>query len=352
MRRQPEVKARRTSAEDVRCTQSTLHDGGAAPATGLGRQTADSSRPGLEPKTVVNAHRILHRAWEDFGSWKLGHRNVVKEAHAPAVPRKGRRSGPSPSSGRSSTWPAGIGSTRCGYWRQPRVCAAASWPGHIATGSTWRPERSTIGATRVVVDGRVIESDGKTENAQRIAGARPVHPRRAQCPCATLDEERDEFGSDYEDHGLLFCWENGRPPHPDTITRRFKRLAQVGGSSRHRPARRAAQLRDSWPGGEDRLEGTQRADRPRRRGIHDEAVRADRPGGGPPGRNMLAELIVGGSLVSIDITEQTGSGRGRGGVTTRPVITNPFTKPFAGRKKKARSSASEPACLPGSGGGI
>jgi hypothetical protein len=22
--------------------------------------------PGLEPKTVVNTHRMLHRAWEDF----------------------------------------------------------------------------------------------------------------------------------------------------------------------------------------------------------------------------------------------------------------------------------------------
>jgi hypothetical protein len=25
-----------------------------------------------------------------------------------------------------------------------------------------------------------------------------------------LDRERAEFGSDYQDHGLLFCWENGR----------------------------------------------------------------------------------------------------------------------------------------------
>jgi integrase len=25
------------------------------------------------------------------------------------------------------------------------------------------------------------------------------------------------------------CWEDGRPPHPDTITRRFKRLAERAG---------------------------------------------------------------------------------------------------------------------------
>ena len=41
-----------------------------------------------------------------------------------------------------------------------------------------------------------------------------------------LDAERAEFGPDYQGHGLLFCWEDGRPPHPDTITRRFKRLAE------------------------------------------------------------------------------------------------------------------------------
>ena len=42
-----------------------------------------------------------------------------------------------------------------------------------------------------------------------------------------LDRERKEFGLDYQDHGVLFCWENGKPPHPDTITRRFKKLARA-----------------------------------------------------------------------------------------------------------------------------
>ena len=28
---------------------------------------------------------------------------------------------------------------------------------------------------------------------------------------------------------MLFCWEDGRPPHPDTITRRFKKLAAAAG---------------------------------------------------------------------------------------------------------------------------
>ena len=44
-----------------------------------------------------------------------------------------------------------------------------------------------------------------------------------------IDHERAEFGPDYHDLGLLFCWENGLPPHPDTITSRFKKLSRAAG---------------------------------------------------------------------------------------------------------------------------
>jgi integrase len=47
--------------------------------------------PGLEPKTVVNTHRMLHRAWEDFEAWGWAKRNVVNDAHPPRVPRKRRK---------------------------------------------------------------------------------------------------------------------------------------------------------------------------------------------------------------------------------------------------------------------
>jgi hypothetical protein len=80
-----------------------------------------------------------------------------------------------------------------------------------------------IGTTRVVVDGKVIESDGKTENAQHVLALDPFTVAVLRVHVAMLDQERREFGPDYEDHRLLFCWEDGTPPHPDTITRRFKR---------------------------------------------------------------------------------------------------------------------------------
>jgi integrase len=87
----------------------------------------------------------------------------------------------------------------------------------------------TIDVTRVVVDGKVIESDGKSENAQRTIALDPFTLAALQVHVEMLDRERKEFGPDYRDGGWLFCWEDGRPPHPDTITRRFKALAESAG---------------------------------------------------------------------------------------------------------------------------
>ncbi len=75
----------------------------------------------------------------------------------------------------------------------------------------------------------MIESDGKTENAQHVIALDPFTLAVLKAHTETLDSERAEFGPDYSDHGLLFCWENGKPPHPDTITRRFHKLSAAAG---------------------------------------------------------------------------------------------------------------------------
>ena len=89
-----------------------------------------------------------------------------------------------------------------------------------------------IDVTRVVVDGKVIESDGKTENAQHMLALDPFTLAVLKAHVEMLDRERKDHGPDYHDHGVLFCWEDGTPPHPDTITRRFKQLAAAAGPPR------------------------------------------------------------------------------------------------------------------------
>jgi len=44
-----------------------------------------------------------------------------------------------------------------------------------------------------------------------------------------LSRERAEFGSGHADSGPLFCWEDGRPVHPDTITSRFRKIVESAG---------------------------------------------------------------------------------------------------------------------------
>ena len=57
-----------------------------------------------------------------------------------------------------------------------------------------------------------------------------------------INSERADFGPDYQNQGLLFCWEDGRPPHPDTITRRFGKLVNAAGL----PAIRLHDVRHSY----------------------------------------------------------------------------------------------------------
>src|SRR5262249_35975077 len=123
---------------------------------------------------------------------------------------------------------------------------------------------------------RVIDSDGKTENAQHTIALDPFTLAVLKAHTGMLDDECREFGPDYQDHGLLFCWKQGKPPHPDTITRRFHRLAEAAGL----PKISLHDVRHSYatagPGRQDRLESSQRAHRPLRRGVH----HALRVGGG------------------------------------------------------------------------
>ena len=192
-----------------------------------GKTSKTPLNPGLEPKTVVNTHRMLHRAWGDFESWGWAKRNVVSDAHPPRVPRKGRK-----------VWTVSQLQTFLQRSRQDRFFAL--WVLEATSGMR-RCELAganrnlldldagtlEIETTRVVVDGKVIESDGKTENAQHLLALDPFTLAVLKVHVEMLDQESKDLGPDYHDDGWLFCWENGKPPHPDTITRRFKKLAKA-----------------------------------------------------------------------------------------------------------------------------
>jgi integrase len=275
-------------------------------------KTAEASAkklsPGLEPKTVVNTHRMLRRAWEDFAVWGWVKRNFVNGAHPPRVPRKGRK-----------VWSVAQLRTFLQRTRSDRFFAL--WVLEATSGMR-RCELAgarrdlldldagtlTIETTRVVVDGKVIESDGKTENAQHVLALDPFTLAALRAHVELLGQERREFGPDYHDHGVLFCWENGKPPHPDTITRRFKRLAAAAGlpeidlhDVRHSYATAGRDVKIDWKALSQRIGHADVAFTMKQYVQTD--LEADRQVA-----NTLDDLILGGMLASTEITQDEGDG--------------------------------------------
>ena len=319
-------------------------------------KTAEASRnklpPGLEPKTVVNTHRMLHRAWEDFAAWGWAKRNFVNDAHPPRVPRKGRK-----------VWNVAQLQTFLQRTRSDRFFAL--WVLEATSGMR-RCELAgarrdlldldagtlTIETTRVVVDGKVIESDGKTENAQHVLALDPFTLAALRAHAEMLDQERREFGPDYHHHGVLFCWENGKPPHPDTITRRFKRLAAAAGlpeidlhDVRHSYATAGRDAKIDWKALSQRIGHADVAFTMKQYVQTD--LEADRQVA-----NTLAELIIGGTLASTEVDQARTTDPGRGGQPGRGGVNRAtFTNPFTTGMQKAPSMIGR-GLWPGSGGRI
>lgn len=65
-------------------------------------------------------------------------------------------------------------------------------------------------------------AEREAEKAERGASSADpfVHLRQ-------LEQERADWGNGYRDHGLVFCWEDGRPIYPDTITEQFNKLVDL-----------------------------------------------------------------------------------------------------------------------------
>ncbi|TVY99744.1 hypothetical protein EAS64_41255 [Trebonia kvetii] len=182
-----------------------------------------------------------------------------------------------------------------------------------------------IEKTRVVVDGKVIESDGKTENAQHLLALDPFTQAVLKSHVEMLDQERKDFGPEYEDDGVLFCWENGKPPHPDTITRRFKRLAKAADlpeidlhDVRHSYATAGRNAKIDWKSLSKRIGHADVAFTMKQDVQTD--LEADREVA-----NTLADLIIGGLLVTEDTTADDQATRPTG--PTRHERRFPCTNP-------------------------
>ncbi|HEX6403929.1 MAG TPA: tyrosine-type recombinase/integrase [Pseudonocardiaceae bacterium] len=197
----------------------------------------DNSGSGLAAKTVKNVHRMLHRAFKDAVAWDYLAQNPAEHASLPRQQRGGHT--------RPKPWTVDELATWLRVALSDRF--AALWLLAATTGMR-RSELAgvdrdlldldvgtlTIADTRIVVNGYTIESDGKTESGVRTISLDGDTVALLRSYLMLLDSEREAFGPGYPTHGKLMRYEDGRPLHADTITRRFNRLVDLAGVRRIR----------------------------------------------------------------------------------------------------------------------
>jgi integrase len=195
---------------------------------------APKERPtGLAPKTVRNVHAMLHRALVDAVAWKYIAYNPASNIKPPKRPRN-----------RREVWNSEQIQTFLMSAQRDRF--AALFLLELTTGIRrcqicglrWSAVDLDVGEiavhdNRVVVGGRARDkAGGKTRNADKTISVDQATLAALRRWRERQNGEREFFGADYHPGDYVFTFEDGRPPHPDTIRQRFDRLAAAAGLSR------------------------------------------------------------------------------------------------------------------------
>jgi integrase len=201
--------------------------------TGLYGRLAQASkeRKALSAKTISYIHSTLHKVLSDAVDSGLLVKNV---AAAAKPPRPNRRS-----TGGIQAWEPdelarflqAVRGTRLeAIWR---LSAMTGMRRGEVLGLRWCDldldrARLSVRQALVAVGYEVVHSTPKSHSARVIdLDAETVNQLRAHR--RHQDEERVEWGADYQDQDLVVAKENGEPIHPHTFSRAFERLIEKAG---------------------------------------------------------------------------------------------------------------------------
>lgn len=210
---------------------------------------------GLAPKTVTNIHRMLHRAFKDAVAWQYIMFNPAEHAALPRIKRKDRKRREKPwtvtdlaawlklamadryagmwvlaaTTGMRRSELAGISRGSVRLWADCGDCDSTQMESldhceKCESESLMLGGTLVIDDTRVVVAGKAEDSDGKSDDSVREISLDAFTVVALRRHLDMLDEERQAFGQRPTEQDKLMVLENGKPLHPDTITRRFNRL--------------------------------------------------------------------------------------------------------------------------------
>lgn len=194
-------------------------------------------KDGLKPATVRRVHACLHRAFKDAVRWGYIVRNPADHADPPKL-----RAAAQPE---MKTWTAGEVGSFLRTVQDDRLYAAyvlAATTGMRrgeVLGVRWADidmdrRRLAVRQTITVVDNELIYGDPKTSRGKRVVALDVSTVAALRAHRARQAEERLAWGGGYEDEGLVFARENGRPLHPNNFSDEFDRHVRASGLPRIR----------------------------------------------------------------------------------------------------------------------
>ncbi|MGQ0430978.1 MAG: tyrosine-type recombinase/integrase [Microthrixaceae bacterium] len=199
------------------------------------------SGDGLSAKTVRNTHVVLRKALADGERLELLVRNPAARAKPPTGERK-----------ETPTWTAAQVTTfLSGVEDDPLyalwvLLATTGLRRGEALGLRWSDvdlDRATLSVSQTIttVDNQIAVTPPKSDRSRRRIGLDPDTVRVLRDH--QRDQERDRKLLGTASATLVFAEPDGGPVHPDTVTRRFKRLVRRSGLP---PLRGPHDLRHTW----------------------------------------------------------------------------------------------------------
>ncbi|HVA61582.1 MAG TPA: tyrosine-type recombinase/integrase [Mycobacteriales bacterium] len=201
-----------------------------------GRKDYAAGRP-LSATTVRYIHTILRSALQTAYEWDLLVRNPADRAKPPRPRNRGDRHQ------HINTWPR---ATLAAFLRWCEAAGDRLYPLWLllattglrrgeALGLCWDcvdldAARLSIRCSLVDVDwGRPVWSDPKTARGRRVVALDPATVAALKACRIAQAEDKLRLGADYTDHGLVFAQPDGTPLHPDSTSKRFRRLGAKAG---------------------------------------------------------------------------------------------------------------------------
>jgi integrase len=223
-----------TPREVSEACKTTIHAARAAVRRYKSGIVPTKTTRGLAPKTVRNVHALIHRALVDAVAWKYIGNNPASSIKPPRRPRTHRDVWAPDQiqiflkSVQEDRFAALFLLELTTGIRRGQLCGLKWLAVDLQAGDI------TVHDNRVVVGGQARDkAGGKTKNADQTISIDRVTTAALQRWREIQNREREFFGSYYNPGNYVFTFEDGRPPHPDTIRQRFDRLAAAAGLPRH-----------------------------------------------------------------------------------------------------------------------